>query len=301
MIDSNSTKIIGYQCNDCGAIRNLGVLEEEHEKLLLKSTNGLVKYSDIHICQYGLTSVNELNVDAEYNVRSNDNVELPKFRDNINLIPSPKSGDEFKLINILQMPNKMDLHLIFFDFMLKTKIKIGRFDSDVSFPFTSIQSDMGMIKLDVFPTGTSFSPSVEIWLEKLISVLEVLPPTTLGLLIDTLQYISMHYHRNPDNFDITFIKTILASHEVYFEVLDKERTKIQKMKEEYGSLFSEDDFNMMDKFVRIMLENEYSAIKDFTSIEGVKMDLLSIIYLFVILEKEQIIRIERPGIIESNI
>ncbi|MHA2504506.1 MAG: hypothetical protein ACXAE3_16760 [Candidatus Kariarchaeaceae archaeon] len=299
-MSTRKTGRASYQCGICQKIRQLGWYDDEHLHLVSQSMNGLVTYSDIHICKDSLTGVNQLSVDAEYNVRTFAQLEVPKVRAAGN-IPAPNTGVQagIKLINVTQLPNDFGVHVVIHDYMILSQIKFGRFDHESEIAITTLMSDMGMIQLDIFPSGSVFTAELEQWLLQLVRILEILPATTLGLLVDTMRYISDNYHSSPTEFDLMFIKTILASHEVHFFIDDYSKEKLETLRDDENSVITDAHIAMIDKFVRVMMENEMASMRNFTSLPGVEMDLISIIYLFTILEAEGIIYIERPGILES--
>lgn len=288
-----------YYCDHCKQHRRFIFNDDRHQALVAQSKNGLVNYSDIHYCVDNLLEVNNLSIDSSYNIRSYEKVELPQIRYYQEGVPTPKSRQsrDRTFIHLTQLPHNMELHMVLKDAVINTDIMIGRFQFQDLIPITTLQSDQGLIQLDIYPTSIAYSLELEQWLQEFIIIIELLPPTGLGLIIETLRYIIDNSQRIPSSYDIKFMKTILASHEVFFILEDADR--VENLWEKYSNAFGKEQLAHIDRFIRILSENELTPIQKFTSNPRVDMDLISLIYLFHILEDEGVITIEIPGILEG--
>jgi hypothetical protein len=184
--------------------------------------------------------------------------------------------------------------------MLNVKINIGKVIENEDFPILTVNSDMGLMEIVFYPSDVIFTPMLEKWFTILVNIMEVLPATKIGLLVDTLKYVLDSSFNEPIEFDIIFLKTILASHEIYFEMVEGgELSWADHLAINATPKYREKDVAVMMKIMAHLDENPYIPLQQYVSKE-LHQDLRYLIYIFLLLEVEGLIRIERPGIIEDN-
>lgn len=289
---------VKYFCDVCKSTRKLKITRSDHEQLITNSPNGLVLYSDVHICENGITGVNNLQIDGEYHVRSFVTLKLPEYQAQSSLIPKPgiPKPDNLTTMRILELPFDPHLNLIIEFNMLNSKIIIGgrNFDqTSLDKAKYLILSDFTGVSISIFSISSS-SEYIDEWFSNLANTLELIPATKLGLIIESLKYIADIYHNPPSEFDIVFLRTILTSHEVYFIIDDL--SEMMNLPARYPSTFNEENMTIIEKFVAVLMDNQFLSLQDFNQM--VDRDVIYLIYLLLLLEKEHIIVIERPGIVE---
>lgn len=290
---------LNYFCDRCQTRRHLKINKEKHMNLGEDSKNGLVIYSDIHRCNDGLNEVTNLQVDKNFDIRSYEFLKLPEYRKKSKaMIPIPgmeKSDKDINLLQIMEIDLNTNVNLVLNDHFLQSKIRIGRFDP-MTEPIDTLESELGGITFFVYESDIPYGNTLKKWYQYLIDTLEILPPTKLGMLIETLRYFLDQYDTNPSDFDKSFVKTILASHEIFFEI--KDITKITDLHQKYSDTLTTEDFDVIDNYLSMLQDNPGMPIQFFT--DKSEKDLIYQIYIFLILEKEGIVQIERPGIVEMT-
>ncbi|MFV2014672.1 MAG: hypothetical protein ACC656_04550, partial [Candidatus Heimdallarchaeota archaeon] len=217
-------------------------------------------------------------------------------------IPVPKapSLDEMKIYIITHLPPNVRLKIVIIDHMLKVKINIGKVVEDAEIPILTTQSDLGLMEIVFYPSEVTFSPMLEKWFTILVNTMEVLPATKIGLIVDTLKYILDSSINEPIEFDIIFLKTILASHEIYFEMIEgSDLSWADHLAINATPKYREKDVAVMMKIMAHLEKNPYIPLQQYVSKE-LHQDLRYLIYIFLLLEVEGLIRIERPGIVEDE-
>jgi hypothetical protein len=294
-----------YICNHCKQDRNYILDESSHHELVDKSPNGLVMYSDSHRCQNGIIGINNLQIDKHFSVRGFTFLELPQRRipkaSGLNIpVPRGPSPDQMKMFSITQIPPDEKLRIMIIDHMLNVKINIGKVNENEELSILTINSDMGLLEIVFYPSEIPFTPTLEKWFTILVNIMEVLPATKIGLIVDTLKYVLDSSFNEPIEFDIIFLKTILASHEIYFEMIeDGELSWADHLAINAAPKYREKDVAVMMKIMAHLEENPYIPLQQYVSKE-LHQDLRYLIYIFLLLEVEGLIRIERPGIIEEE-
>lgn len=280
-----------YYCNNCNSTRRFRIPRTKHEKLIEKSPNGLVLYSDIHPCTDRLLEVVNLRIDKDLNVRSFELLKLPEYKKQVVAIPVPSMNKDTDLA-IVAIYRENQLNLKIQDHFMNYTLRIGRASAtkDESIAISKLDSDLGGITLQYFPSHIFYTPAVENWLSKLINILEILPPTKPGLLISAFRYFIDRHEDYPNEFDETFMKTILASHEVIAKPSNSENKELLMVKHS----FSDEDTELINRIIDEVNKSEISLL-DFAKTSG--KDFTDLIYLFLLLEKEDIIKVERPGIV----
>ena len=269
------------------------------------SPNGLVMHSDSHRCENGIIGINNLQIDKHFSVRGFTFLELPqrKLPQAAGLgIPVPKShatGD-LKTYIITHIPPNEVLRVIIIDHMLNVKINIGKVVENKDIPILTVNSDMGLLKIEFYPSEVIFTPMLEKWFTILVNIMEILPATKIGLIVDTLKYVLDSSFNEPLKFDVIFLKTILASHEIYFEMVEgSDLSWADHLAINATPKYREKDVAVMMKIMAHLEENPYIPLQQYVSKE-LHQDLRYLIYIFLLLEVEELIRIERPGIIEDS-
>ena len=285
-----------YQCLKCSSIRIADINAEYHLENISQSSNGLVIYSDIHRCENGILGINNIHVDHDYHIRSSEQIVLPSKRIAVSStllnIPTPKinSGDMKNVMIREFQPNK-DFRLIIADQGLKIIINIGDVNDNKEKPISTLYSDHGTICLAFYPSGLPYTNFIEQWMVTFINLLETLPPTRIGLFIETLRYIHDMHKIGPALFHIEILKMILSSHEIHFEPV--------KIPIEFDSLLSEGrDFygseavTLMVKILSYLELNPHVPLLYYTKTHH--EDIGYLIYLFLTLEQENLIKIIKP-------
>ena len=155
---------------------------------------------------------------------------------------------------------------------------------------------MGGITVHYYPSDIDFTENIERWFYILANSLELLPPTRFGLVVETLRYILGLYENEPTEFDIKLLKSMLASHEIYFKARDNPN-RFDELAIDTSTKYRTDDVAIMMELLAHLELNPTLPLqfymKEYT-------DLEYLIYLFLILEKEGLIDVDRPGIIDTT-
>ncbi|MHA2172962.1 MAG: hypothetical protein ACXAB7_24140 [Candidatus Kariarchaeaceae archaeon] len=275
---------------------------EVHREKVSDSPNGLATYSDIHRCEEGILGISNLHIDHDFAIRSFSILELPALRkpfsDRVPGLPVPQA-DPKKQVNsyvITQMLDEKGFRLVIIDEGINAILNIGQVDVVTEGKVTTIISDLGMVFLDYYPSEMTFNKNLEKWLTILVNLLEILPPTRLGLFIETLRFIHGLYRTPPSNFHILQLKTILTCHETYFTI-NKVRARYKKIRD-ISSKYGEENAELIKSLLYYLEENPISPLQHFA--KNFDRDLVYLIYLFLILEQEGLVDIERPGIVEED-
>lgn len=301
-------KDVKYFCNGCKQYRKLTV-DLEQMVDFVKNESGLTQYSDIHTCKNGVLGINNLYIDHNFDVRSYELLELPKHRilKKISFpipgLPTPKSknqeGVSFKEITITHIDENNDFRVIISDQLLGSNINIGKVNINKEIPFATVYSDIGSVSIAFYSSNIPFTETMETWLNLFVNTIEILPPTEIGLIIETLRYILEYCNERPSDFDNRMIKTIIASHEIF--ILPKDERKLDIAQEKYPQL-PEFDIDKMKKLMEQVKENNKDEL-NFVPLQRYTTnyddDMTHLIYTFLIMEKIGVIEIERPGIIDE--
>ena len=289
-----SQQVVTYVCDACKQVRRLAFTPEIYSQYVSDDLTGLALFSDIHSCVEGLRGVNNLHIDHDMNVRSFVLLELPEYRkQEVGMIPIPSSApvDALQDIELTQIVKKNDLNIKITEKALDVNIIIGEI-SDL--PITTLVSDIGIVQLQYFPSSTIYTPEIEIWLTHFINIIEVLPATKMAFLIEVLCYILNNGDDKPTSFDLKLIKTILASHEVYFMLVGIDKLTDFVSNNPYE--LSAKDLVIMQNIINTIEKKPMLPLKDFINLFDI--DFVHIIYLFLIMEQHKIILIDRPGIVD---
>jgi hypothetical protein len=289
-----------YFCELCKHSRLFKIDEETHRKNIDQHQSGLALYSDIHPCKDGITGVNNLRIDANYAIRSFENQELPPVRVASKFaipgIPSAsKSTTNFTNLYVSSLHPKISFRLIIFDEWLVTKIIIGDINEDEEIPIGSVHSDLGGITLSFYNSDLNYTPALEQWFSVFANSLELLPPTRFGLVIETIKYVLGLHDTTPSSFDIKLLKTMLASHEIYFKATN-DPNRFDTIAVELSSKYAEREVSIMMKLLAHLELNPAVPLQYY--IKTHHHDLEYLIYLFLILENDGLVVVDRPGIID---
>jgi hypothetical protein len=275
----------------------------EHRIEVAKSYNGLRLYSDIHRCSEGVLEINNLHIDANYSIRSYEQVKLPSTQTTKRTskrrpgIPSPRPDDKrLKKIRLTQLvPNTEGFRFILNDEVIRISIVIGEVDLGAEVAQSVIRSDLGGISLFYFHSAITFTNPVRNWLTFYVNALETVIPSKLGLIIESLWYIQDLSLKIPTKFDERLIKTMLASHEIFFQF--DQSDNYLKLKENLESRYSAKDVNSLHNLVSVLVAEPDKPLLHYSN--RLDHDFLYLIYLFLILEKENFISVLRPEIVNT--
>ncbi len=288
-----SQQVVTYVCDACKQVRRLAFTPEIYSQYVADDLTGLALFSDIHDCADGLKEVNNLYIDHDFNVRSFALLKLPEYRKKqVGMIPIPSAAavDDLKDIILTQINKKNDLNIEIHELALDVKIIVGE---AAEVPISTLESDMGMVQLNFYPSTTIYTPEIEIWFNQFVNIIEILPPTKISFLIEVIQYILDNMDHNPTEFDLKLVKTILASHEVFFTLSKIERLTSFVSNNPYD--LSSKDLGIMQNMIDTIDEKPMIPLKDFVILYDI--DFVHTIYLFLILEVQKIVIIDRPGIV----
>lgn len=293
-----------YQCAICNKIRVIVLDPEDHAKKVKASPNGLVSYADIHRCEDGILGINDCSIDHNRHIRGFENLQLPKKRKPLKSVlpglPTVKKsgaskGPKTYYINRI-FPDKI-VRVRIIDIRLETIIVIGKMDPRREKMVAFINSDQGTIELEYYASDITLNASLERWLTVMVQMLEKLPPTTLGLFIETLYFIFGNYFNFPSVFLILQLQTLITAHETFFR-LKVERDDIQEKINYISAKYGEEVSSVMNDMVVYLASNPKVPLRHFTV--GSNHDLPYLINLFLILEQENVLSIERPGVINEK-
>lgn len=289
-----SQQVVTYFCDACKQVRRLAFTPEIYSQYVSDDLTGLALYSDIHTCVNGLKGVNNLHIDHDLNVRSFVQLKLPEYRkQEVGMIPIPSAApaDALHDIELTQIKERNDLNIKITEKALDVNIIIGK-PSHVA--ISKLVSDNGHVQLSYYPSDTIFTPEIEVWLTHFINIIEVLPATKMTFLIEVIDYILNNKSNKPTSFDLRLIKTILASHEVYFMLEEVDKLKEFVLNNPYE--LSSTDLEIMQNIIDTIEEQPMLPLKDY--IKFYDIEFVHTIYLFLMLEQHKIILIDRPGIVE---
>jgi hypothetical protein len=288
-----------YFCEPCQTTRTLKLDISVHHQLIDASKNGLALYSDIHRCKDRITGVNNLRVDSDLAVRTIENQELepirppPKFS-----IPGINSETQnlpkFKNLYVSGVNPKHSFRAIIIDKWLLTKMNFGVKNPDDDIPIQCISSDLGGLTLEFYESDIVYSANLEKWLYVLINSLEALPPTRFGFVIETLRYVLNLHYEAPTASDILLLRTMLASHEIYFKGTE-DPNRFDEIAVNLSGKLDDIDASLLMELVALLELHPSVPLLEY--IKTHNYDLEYLIYVFLILEKEGLIIIDRPGIV----
>lgn len=293
-----STNRVQYLCNECNVAQNILFTPKMRDEYIPKDLNGLALYSDIHICTMGILGVNNLYIDHNLHVRSYSYVKLPDYKaKKSNGIPMPgKSSEESHDLNeiiITQIFEKNDINITIYNAYSETLLNLGNVDYNKQAPVKTLTSTMGIVNLKFYYSDTRYTSQLEKWLELFVNIYESLPPSRFGVIVEVLRFLLDEKDNFPSEFDEMIMKTILASHEIYFELVEGDRD-VNFLNNAYG----EEEGKVMKLILELIEENPMLPLHDYSL--TLKEEIVFVIYCFLLLEKHGLIIIYRPGIITSE-
>lgn len=306
MVENDIGKQSKYMCEICNKVRNVIFDRADHAIKVAKNPTGLVTHADIHRCADGILGINNCAIDADGNIRGIDNLQLPTKRKpmfddlpslSIPGIPSAKkedTGPKVYPINII-FPDKI-IRIRIRDIRLRAVIEIGemkRFEKMVSF----ITSDLGTIELEYYASDIELGTSLEKWLTIMCQLLEKLPPTTLGLFIETILFIYGNLFTAPNVFLILQLQTLITAQNTYF-TLKIPKNQFNKRMAGISAKYGEEVYGALNNIAIFLVDNPSQPLQFYTRTHE---DLTYLINLFLILEQEGILSIQRPAVIKDKI
>lgn len=285
---------VQYQCNQCKISQIIQFTNEMREQYITRDPNGLSLYSHIHLCENGMAGVNNLFIDHNLDVRSYSFIELPQYKRELKMsIPgAPKIDKEKSIIKVTQISYKNDLNI-------KIQFEAGKFDIDVG-SFSPAKSNLqnilvspfNLVYLHFYESEVRFTPQVEQWLNALIENLEILVPGKLGLIIEILQFIIRDKDKYPSDLDKNIIKTILVSHDIFFEL--NSEVDISHLSHAYGEENGVLMLNIIEMIEKDAMVNLHNMVLNF------KKNVVTIMFALLILEVHGVVTIYRPGIMSRD-
>jgi len=256
--------------------------------------NGLFIYSDIHRCKDGFLAINNLHIDANSSVRTIDFLKLPsekKVKPSVVGIPVPSEPVSLmKSYRITGIRSDQSFRLTIKDDLLDIFLIIGDIQLDDEQAEYQIKSNNDTVEIKYYHSDLQFTDNLEDWLIELANLLELLPPTKVGLFIDTLRYIEKLRKIPPAPFHIDLLKTILSSHKIFFDV--NQDTELESALNTIEEMYGSDIIQSLNKILEALQTNPEATLQEFTQAND--EDLSHLVYLFLILEQENVITIVRP-------
>jgi hypothetical protein len=275
----------------CSKTRSVKILYQDHELNIKNSLNGLVEYTDLHYCYDGMLSATNMHIDADFNIRSYSFLELPgkKLMKVSNGIPLPKPAINNRL-NILTTEYS-GYRLVLTDLQLNVTIYFGIIKLKDEEPEFVIESENGSVKIDYYKCNKHTWRWTKEWFKMVVDSLEKLPPTKLGILIETLKYVYIHHDNEPAALERELLETVLVCHKVKFEVLPvKTRFRIlNSIEDKYG----EEKRYQIKKILKDLESDNEMVLAEI--VENHRLELVYLIYLMLILENEGLIRIDKDN------
>ncbi|OLS29355.1 MAG: hypothetical protein HeimC2_00800 [Candidatus Heimdallarchaeota archaeon LC_2] len=302
----SKSAISQFQCQTCKEMRYHTVDVPDHENKISRSSNGLVVHSDIHRCSDGLLNIYNLEIDANYAIRSFTQLKLPEFRkalpQSVPGLPAPKIIHDEDRINfkITKMLQENGFRLVIYDDMANVSINIGEVNLKNELIISRLESDHGHIRIDYYYSELPFTSNVEKLLLVLINTLAVVPPTKIGLFIETLRYIHEIQTSPPSDFHIKLLKTILTTHETYFMLEDEEN--IEAVTDDLKYKYGDEMGNFAKELVNHLKDNPMATLQNFMTLESETHkndDLIYVIHTFMLIEQTGLLLIDRPGIVND--
>lgn len=294
-------QITEYYCDLCKTPRNFEIDPLQHFENVTESKNGLAQYSDIHPCRDRITGVNNLRIDSDFAVRTIEKQELEPVR-------APQKfaipGVNGSLVNLPKLKNlyvssvnpQNSFRAIIIDKWLLTKMSFGVKNAEEDIPIQTLTSDLGGLVLSFYESDIIYSANLEKWLYILINSLECLPPTRFGFVVETLRYVLNLHHKEPTASDTLFLRTMLASHEIYFKATE-DPNRFDEIAVNLSGKLEDIEASLLMELVALLELQPSVPLLEYIKIHN--YDLEYLIYLFLILEKEGLIIIDRPGIVNG--
>lgn len=281
-----------YHCISCKSTRQVQLNVNDHLNRVSSASNDLAMYSDIHICYDGILGINNLYIDQNFSVRSFSVLELPSTRTQLKglgSIPIPQNQKPINTYNVTQMAIGGGYRLILQDESLGIVINVGEVDAITEQFEAELVSKNGNIILEYYSCKFKWSSRAKDWFQAVIDALESLPPTRLGLFIETLRFVLAHHHSPLTEFEIEQLKTILLSHQTFIRsiYMGPRYKRVKQVTNKYGL----DKKEVVNTILAKLSEKEQVSFQHL--IEEIDRELVYLIYILIILENELIVKIER--------
>ena len=285
---------VQYLCNKCKISQIIQFTDQMKEIYVTKDPNGLSLYSHIHLCEDGFVGINNLYIDHNLDVRSYSFVEIPQYKRKVKMmVPgAPKIKKDKELINVTHISFKNDLNLLIQFDISEFVIQIGSYNHSNNVPLQTLVSSSGIVCIHYYESAMKFTSQLEQWLQTLLDSLEVLVPNKLGLIVEILQFIIRDKDKFPSDLDKNIIKTILVSHDIFFEF--NQGVDISHLSHAYG----EENGVLMEALIEIIETNP--LIKLHKLVLKFKKSVITIMFALLILEIHGVIKINRPGIMSDD-
>jgi len=277
-----------YQCTICLSLRIYYLESSSHHKNLERSVNGLFWYSDIHRCKDGMLGINNLHIDKNYAIRSFESLVLPSQKNDKPTLrglplPNMKRDRSIESYNITNMMPDKGFRMIIYDHSLNVELNIGRIQYDLEKPEKIIESTNKKVVMAYYPSQIILSSNLIDWFELLVNLLEELPPTSIGLFVETLRYIFRLQLINPTPFHKEIITTIIKSHQIYFKGTDT-INKFQDVETRLIDEYDKPSVEIMKELVENLHNRSNYTLKMYTKTHH--SDIVYIIYILLILRDE---------------
>ncbi|MHA2277011.1 MAG: hypothetical protein ACXAC2_14655, partial [Candidatus Kariarchaeaceae archaeon] len=105
------------------------------------------------------------------------------------IVNTSSNGNSMRTYQITRMHPDKDFRIRIIDERLRVIIKIGQIHPKEEKMVAYITSDLGTIELEYYACAIRYNSNLEKWFSILANLLEKLPPTTIGLFIETLMFI----------------------------------------------------------------------------------------------------------------
>ncbi|MCY3413178.1 MAG: hypothetical protein INQ03_16180 [Candidatus Heimdallarchaeota archaeon] len=281
-----------YQCLKCSKVRKIVQPELGIDKL-----NGLRQYSDLHRCSDGVLAINNIQIDANLDVRSIERVELdeektkqPKNR--AFNIPSPNLKENiFQKNLVITHLNNFDFRAIFRNDWTDREINIGQVKLNEE-PLVILESKIGGIKVKYYQSTMELDETLNKWLYVLINIVELIPPRKIGYFVEAVNFILDMRLSPPCVYDIHILQILLLADLYILESGSMEPADIPEEEE-----LSQDHYRIIDIILERVDNINNLTILDLGDI--LPDDFTYVIFIVLILEQYNIINISKPPLIEE--
>lgn len=286
---------VQYLCNQCKISQNIQFTDDMKDLYITRDPNGLSLYSHVHLCEMGMAGVNNLFIDHNLDVRSYSFIEFPGFKKlSKMLIPgTPEVKKEKKIVHLTHITHKNDLNILIQFDMASFVVQIGPYNHSNNVPQHTLVSNSGIVNIHYYESDVKFTSQIEQWLDTLLDNLEILVPGKLGIVIELLQFIIRDNDKYPTDLDKNIIKTILVSHDIFFE-LNRE-VDINHLSHAYG-----EENGMLMRGLIEMIEKD-PLVQLHQMVLTFKKNIVATMFALLILEVHEAIIIHRPDIMSDNI
>ncbi|MCY3414139.1 MAG: hypothetical protein INQ03_21015 [Candidatus Heimdallarchaeota archaeon] len=281
-------KSISYHCDCCSQVRRLYTDYTFDD-------NGLSSYTDTHRSSTGTLSVYNLQIDRNSNVRTVEKVSLYPVKkisngSRLSALPVP-SAPKQKNIRLSHISAQKKLRLNIYNEWTETSIKIGQIKPSEE-AIATIKSEIGGYTIYYYPSAIEYTQNTEKWMKILVNVLEILPPDDVGYFVEVLKYFEEMSLGEPTFFDVNILELILTAKQITLSLgsksLDDAKFKLK---------LSKDQVNLMYKIIEFTIKHPNRELIYYTT--TLHDDYVYLIFLVLLMEKHDILKINRPIIIQE--